>query len=268
MLANQYLKKQKNHRIELKSLEKNKNKFSFTNPEYCLKFTDLWGNDVRFPNFQISIGGYQRLNDGYSRCQVLINYQHRELVKYSPENRTNAEAITVKDFLNDEKFPVEKYQDRIVLIGSVSYNTVKDYWKTPYTSSSGGEMPGVVIQAQIVTQIINSVLPVSGGRSMIWILPQWRGIQWGEFLWIWAWSLAGGFLVWWWRSPRDSVIAIAVACASGYIICFLIFQLSSGWFPFIPVIVVMTLTGAIVYWLNWRTASRNVVETLKHNPQS
>ena len=263
LLANQYLKE---HGIGLENLKNNTIRTPLTSPEYCLKFTDDRGHEVIFPNFQRYMGGYQNVQNS-TRCQMLINYQRKKPIEYSSENITNAEAITVENFL-DGNFPLENYQNRIVLIGSFAYNTTRDYWKTPYTSSAGGDMPGVVIHAQIVNQIIDSVLPESGRRFLIWVLPQLRGIQWGDFLWIWAWSLAGGFLVWWWRAPRRAVMAMAAACASAYIICFLIFQLSGGWFPFIPVIVVMTLTGALVYWLNWRSAARNVVEKLKHNPRS
>ena len=263
LLANEYLKKKG---IELQIKEEEKQITPLISKKYCLKFTNNQGDKVMFPIFQRYMGGYQNVENS-TRCQVLINYQRKELMEYSSENRNNAEAITVENLLHGN-FPEKEYQNRIVLIGSFAYNTVKDYWKTPYTFSAGVEMPGVVIQAQIANQIINSVLSDAGSRSLIWVLPQWQSIQWGDFLWIWAWSLAGGFLVWWWRSPKGSVIAIVVACASEFIICYFIFQLSSGWLPFIPVILVLTLTGSMIYWLNWRAVSVNRVETLKQNSKS
>lgn len=261
LLASQYLRTQRH--IALESAENNENQPSLANRDrdYCLKFS----NDVRFPSFQVSMGGYQSLGKSTNRCQTLINYQRRDLKEYSPtEPTTNAEVVTLNDFLYGN-FPTGNYRNRVVLIGSFSHNTIKDYWRTPYPYFPEGGMPGVVVQAQIVNQIINHVLPDSGGRSLIWVLPQWFGIQWGDFLWIWAWSLAGGFSVWWWRSPKGSLTAVAVTGTSSYILCLLIFQLSSGWLPFIPVIVVTPLTGGLVYWLNWRSASRSVVELSKHN---
>lgn len=260
LLASQYLKASV-HGIELVTKDnEQKIRSPLKNPENCLTFTDSENRNIIFPNFQRFMGGYQNVQH-YTRCQILINYQRRVLVKYSPNNRSNAEVITLGEFLKDfgTDFPIEKYQDRVVLIGSVAYNTLRDYWITPYTSSSGkntlaGEsMPGVQIQAQVINQIINAALPNSGGRAMVWVLPQWRGIQWGEFLWIWSCSLTGGFLVWWWRfPPRATVISILAACVSEYFICYWFFKLSSGWFPFIPGFCALILTGGIVYWLTWR----------------
>lgn len=49
-------------------------------------------------------------------------------------------------------------------------------------------MAGVLVHAQIVSQILSSVLDE---QPLFWYLPAWA-----EAGWIWIWSLAGGILVW------------------------------------------------------------------------
>lgn len=54
-------------------------------------------------------------------------------------------------------------------------------------------MPGVLVHAQMVSQILDAVL----GQRDLFIF--WE--QWGEFLWICSWGLIGATLAWSSRNP-------------------------------------------------------------------
>jgi CHASE2 domain-containing sensor protein len=83
----------------------------------------------------------------------------------------------------------KKIQDRIVIIGYTdAADRNADHWHSPY-----GDMPGAIVQAQIVSQIISAVLDK---RPLIWWMPIW-----GEILWIFGWSTVGGLSVWWFSRP-------------------------------------------------------------------
>ena len=76
-------------------------------------------------------------------------------------------------------------RDRIVLIGTIE-NSYGDYHLTPYSAAypSIQELSGVEIQAQMVSHIISAVL---NQRPVVWWFPQW-----GDVLWVWAWSGVAG----------------------------------------------------------------------------
>jgi hypothetical protein len=86
-------------------------------------------------------------------------------------------------------------------------------------------MPGVVIHAQIVSQILSAVL---NNRPLI---GYWS--QWGEILWIWGWSIVGGILAWHIRKPW------LFGLAGGALLCVLVgisysLFLLAVWVPLVP----------------------------------
>lgn len=214
----------------------------FTPEGYCqdLQFT----NSVVFPNFQPYTGGYQGYssNDdsskkGYWGCQVLLKYQNGKIDKNAFHGfaaRSVAENVSLKEIL-DEKFPVSEYKDRIILIGVVRSDGGNDYWSTPVASE---QTPGVIIQAQMISQIIKAV---SKESALIWVFPQW-----GEAICILVASLVGGTLGYLIPSNRYLIIGIGGVAILWLTGCFLIFYFISGWLPFIPTVLVLVVSGTIV----------------------
>lgn len=171
-------------------------------------------------------GGYQQLDDrGH---QVLLNYRSSHLI---------AHQVTLTEVLSDSIDP-KWVKDRIVLIG-VTSPSVKDDFYTPYSNAQqqNQKMPGVLIQAQMVSQILSAVLDQ---RPLLWVWPQWR-----EALWIWGWSLVGGMLAWHCRSRLHLGLAGGAALITLYGLCFgLLMQ--GGWVPLVPATLALIATGGSV----------------------
>ncbi|NMG09340.1 CHASE2 domain-containing protein [Brasilonema sp. UFV-L1] len=175
-----------------------------------------------FPRLQSHTSGYQRVDaSGY---QILLNY--RSL----PSPLKIAQKISLKQILNDEIIPELLYKsvkNRIVLIG-VTASSSPDDWETPYTAYAPDQekqIPGVFLQAQMVSHILSAVLD---GRPQIW---WWsRGF---EALWVWSWSFFGGMISSGIPEPLYIGLAIVIALFTLFSICFGIFT-QAGWIPFVP----------------------------------
>lgn len=191
-------------------------------PEGFLQF----GNVV-FKPLEAHTGGYQGVND--SGHQVLLNYR-------SPQNI--AAQVNLTEVLTGKINP-DSVKDRIVLIGTTA-NSFNDYWFTPYSNGRGldQQMPGVLVQAQMVSQILSAVLDQ---RSLLWVLPEW-----GEFFWVWGWSLIGGMLAWRLQSPLLLGLAVGATLGSLYGLCFLLLEVSSCWVPLVPSVLALVVTGGSV----------------------
>ena len=156
-------------------------------------------------------GGYQKADAG--GYQILLNYRGSDKL---------SDSVTISDVLNNRIDP-KLVKNRVVLIG-VTAPSEKDTFYTPY-STKGQQiqrMPGVVIHGEIVSQILSTVLD---GRRLFWFWPEW-----GEVLWIWVWSLAGGILVRVVRHPGQLVVleTLALGILAGTSIALFF---GSGWLP-------------------------------------
>jgi CHASE2 domain-containing sensor protein len=186
-----------------------------------------------FEYLQAHRGAYQQVDAwGY---QILLNYRsHR-----SPEEL--APTVTLKQVLAGEIDPAT-VSDRIVLIG-VTAPSANDLLSTPY--STGGEthhqMPGVIAQAQMVSQILSAVLE---GRPLLSVWAFWQ-----EILWIWSWSLVGGIVVWRCRPQRYLVLVGGVVVGILWVFSLGLF-VQGLWIPFVPSVLAVGLTGGslIFYW--------------------
>lgn len=184
----------------------------------------LYIGKVLVPQLLPHDGGYHRLEwGGYG---VLLNYRR-------PHPATTVALEQVLNGSLDAQLN-RLVRDRIVLIGTTarSYN---DYHATPL-----GDMAGVMIHAQAISQILSTVLD---GRPLISTMPQW-----GDALWIWGWSLAGGWVALSWRIPQrwgwGGVIILVGLTGS----CFGLF-LWGGWLPLIPAGLASLITGcSVVLW--------------------
>ncbi|NJL37807.1 MAG: CHASE2 domain-containing protein [Leptolyngbyaceae cyanobacterium SM1_4_3] len=146
------------------------------------------------PRLQPTTGGYQ--NADASGYQIMLDYRSANRV---------APQVSLTDVLADRVKP-ELIRDRIVLIG---YTTpqAKDEFYTPYSAGAtdSQKMPGVVVHAQSVSQILSAVLE---DRPLLW---SWSNAQ--EEIWIFGWALVGGVVDWYVRHPLKLGGAIAISDA-------------------------------------------------------
>nr|WP_242046889.1 CHASE2 domain-containing protein [Fischerella sp. FACHB-380] len=185
---------------------------------------------VVFRRLQSHSGGYQNLDARGN--QILINYRAHSQI---------ARRISIEEILTG-KFEPEWINNKVVLIG-VSAASVQDNHTTPY-----GKMRGLDIHAHVVSQILSAV---ENQRPLIWWLPQW-----GDALWILAWSVIGGVSVLLVRSQylRQTestihlVVALSITSPCLYWIC-LRFLIHGYWLPFIPTALALLLTGVVIAYI-------------------
>ena len=173
--------------------------------------------------------GYQKLDDrGY---QILLNYR-----SYSSP-KTVANSISLQKVL-EEGIPstlVKRVQQPIILIGTIARGEkYDDFFDTPY----GEEIPGVFLQAQMVSQIISAVLDE---RPLLW----WWS-NWVEVLWIWGASMVGGILVIFTTHGSCLVLNVTGSLIGILAICLVLFT-HGGWIPLIPPALALVITTIITY---------------------
>jgi CHASE2 domain-containing sensor protein len=211
---------------------------------------DLQLGKIVFKRLRMPMGGYQQGDtEGY---QILLNYRS---YRHSPAEI--APTVTLKAVLQGAVKP-EEVRDRIVLIG-VTAETVHDYIPTPYSVQQGfyQKMPGVILQAQMVSQIVSAV---KDGRPLLTVLPIW-----GEALWIWSWSLVGGVIAWRSQAALHLILIGGGALGVLYILC-LVFLCLGSWVPLIPSALVLVVTGSTVaIYITVRSQQQLSSVTLRHN---
>ncbi|HEY9861928.1 MAG TPA: CHASE2 domain-containing protein, partial [Candidatus Obscuribacterales bacterium] len=167
-------------------------------------------------------GGYQNLN-GLS-SEVLINYR----------SDLPGQRVTLNQVLQGS-INRNFVKDRVVLVG-ITAPIGRDTLNTPY-----GKVAGVWIHAHMVSQMLSAVLD---RRPLIWTLPQWRGWQWGDLLWVFVWSslgslLAGRIRPLWLLGFMNVVVAFVL-----YQVCLAIL-IQGGWMPLIPSLLSLLLTSGV-----------------------
>ncbi|BAY24934.1 adenylate/guanylate cyclase with Chase sensor [Calothrix sp. NIES-2100] len=188
-----------------------------------------------FPIFEANDGGYMGADAG--SYQVLLNY--RGTMKHFPK-------VSISDVL-EKRVPANLMQDKIVLIGSTA-ESLKDLFYTPYSSNlfaSPERMAGVVIHANLISQILSSALQ---GRPEIKTLPEQL-----EWLWILFWSIFGATLCWQQRhsstekrhvpfmaNGTGSVFIVAGFLLGGSYLAFLF----AWWIPVVPPL--LALAGSAI----------------------
>ncbi|MFN6559297.1 MAG: CHASE2 domain-containing protein [Nostoc sp. ChiSLP01] len=198
------------------------------------KFTQNWdlqlGNKT-FPKLQNPTGGYQSIDDQGS--QILLNY------RFSPSVQAIAPQVTLSQVLNGQVNP-NALKNRIILIG-VTSNSSSDYWYTPDGKNPSEIIPGVIIQAQMVSQILSAALDQ---RPLLWV---WS--QWADICWIWVWSFTGGLLAWYLRKIAYLSIAITAASVILFGLC-LILLTQGGWIPLVPPMISLLLSSTIFIFIS------------------
>lgn len=191
-------------------------------PQYTPQGNLQLGKQI-FHRLQKHASSYQRADTaGY---QILLNY------RFSDSSLSPAPTITLKDVLSGRLKP-EDVSDRVILIG-VTAPSSKDFLTTPY----GERVPGVFLQAHMVSQLISAV---KDGRAPIevWDWP-------AEIFWIWIWSVGGGILVWRCRSLRWLLVLEVTALGTLSAICFYGLTQSQS-IPLVPTALAFVATSSSV----------------------
>jgi CHASE2 domain-containing sensor protein len=186
----------------------------------------LWLGKTQLKQLQSNDGGYTNADArGY---QILINYRSRRQV---------ANQVRITDVLEGKVDP-HLVKDKIVLIGYTT-ETVKDLFYTPYSGRQQNNqfMPGIVAHAQVVSQILSTVLD---NRPMFWFWPEWA-----EILWISGWSIVGGTLASRIAHPAKLGGTFAAMLSGCCAIGFGIFLLG-GWVPVAAPTLALILAGTSI----------------------
>lgn len=258
LVANDYLKKTSPTQLKDGSpfaVDKdNKSFFVDDRFSHCpdIEFT----NGAVLPKFKFVTGGYQggsneSTESNYRGCQTLLRYRGYDSENleepfkiFSVEEILEMSDGEIEKFKNEKKQQSEagQYPKPIILIGVTRRNGGNDYWATPY-----GEMPGVIVQAHMISQILDAALKE---RPLIWVLPEI-----GEIAWFWIWALIGGSLVlagnytFWLKSPHILIAATMFVCVIQYGICVLAFYEVNLWLPFVPTAIALLATTSCI-WLH------------------
>ncbi len=166
-----------------------------------------------FPNLNSRSGAYQNIDANGG--QILLNYRLP---------KETAEQVKLTQFLSRPVNP-NAVKDRIVLIGVVSRGDSPDTWPTPYGVPLDEQMPGVLVQAHMISQILSAV---ENGRPLLRVWSLWL-----EVAWILGWSVVGGILAW--RNLSLPWLALAAGVTSSvlYVACFGLL-IWGAWVPFVP----------------------------------
>ena len=187
------------------------------------------------PGARIQLGNLI-LNRLHSNSGPYQNIDHRGIQLLLNYRSSAPRRVSITDLLEGNVDP-RWIQDRIILIG-VSAPISSDYFLTPYSASQWPyqQVPGVLVQSQMVSQIISAVLDA---RPLIKV-----GNLWTELLWIWAWSGVGGIIGLVVARSRDRAIVVAGACGVLWLSCWGGFILGF-WIPLVPSAIVLVIMGGL-----------------------
>jgi CHASE2 domain-containing sensor protein len=188
---------------------------------------------LTFAPLEAHSGGYQKFDS--SGNQILLNY------RATPTPLDIAPRVTLKEVL-DGRISPDLFKDRIVLIGTTA-PSFRDSLSIPYPTDRGEiqSIPGVVVQAQMVSQLIAAAID---GRPLIHTAPFWL-----DTLVVLGVAVSGGLLICIIHRP----LYLGVAGAGAMIIlsgtC--LFLLQSGyWLPLVPAAIALIGTGSMTTLLD------------------
>jgi adenylate cyclase len=166
------------------------------------------------PRLQANLGGYHNVDaSGY---QVLLNYRAAKAA---------VPQVSLSDLLSGTVEP-ETIRDRIVLIGATTPEA-KDEFYTPFSGglADSQKMPGVMVHAQAVSQLLSAVLD---GRPLLW---SWSTL--GEIGWILVWGLGGAVFAGVVHRPVPFALGTVGLLGGLYGLAYVGF-LQGGWIPLVP----------------------------------
>jgi adenylate cyclase len=144
------------------------------------------------------------------------------------------------------------FRDRIVLIG-VAAESVKDDFYTPLSKGYkvGQSMPGVIIHAQIASQLLRMGLD---GDAPMAALPEWQ-----EWLWVLLWSVAGALVGLGVRSPWRLLFAAGGGLV-GLVAFDLLAFLAGRWIPLVPpALGWLSAAGVVTAYMSYREMAQRTL---------
>jgi PAS domain S-box-containing protein len=200
---------------------------------------------ANFRSIEENEGGYVRGDVG--GYQILANF--RRLQGGIPE-------ISLTDVL-DNKIPPDFMQGKIVLIGTVA-ESLKDNFRTPYTTTPNTVWSGVELHANLTSQILSAALE---GRQPLRGVPEPL-----EWLWILFWSSVGTALGWRVKTLRTSMVLIPLLSLSLVGSAYLSFL--SGWWVVVtsPFLAFVSAGVTSRWYLLWK-ALKDYANTLEQQVQ-
>ncbi len=171
-------------------------------------------------------GFYQQRNltRGY---QILLNYRFYNSLD------DIAKRVTLTQVLTDRVNP-KLISDRIILIGVTDPRLAKDDFYTPYNQ----EIRGLQLQAQMASQLVNAV---AEQRLLLQFWPLW-----GDLLWIGAWSVVGGLVIWRFGSRLQGGLIGGVALIFLWGSCFILLLTKGVLVPLIPSGLALIMSSGII----------------------
>ena len=188
---------------------------------------------LKFKPLEAHTGGYQGI-DALGH-QILLNY------RYSPSPELIAPKISLAEVL-EGKLNEKAVKGKIVLIGTTA-ESFGDYSLTPYTVEGKlQKIPGVILQAQMTSQLISAVLDE---RALIssWELG-------GEIIWVWGWAVTGGLIAWYLRKPIYLILAVGVGLIILYSSSLILLTSQGLWVPLVPAIIAFGSTTVVCKTVN------------------
>ncbi len=170
-------------------------------------------------------GVYQNPNKDFTSegFQILLNYRAHE------PGHEPFKTFLSSDFLNNPSSSnTNEFTNRVVIIGYISsdINLNRDVHLTPYSYYDNKKIPGVIIQAHMVSQIINAA-HVEENRPLLLFYPAWI-----EALSILIWA---SIVLWYYRSiPKLLLIGVFGSISVQIIFCFVLISKFAIWFPLVP----------------------------------
>jgi adenylate cyclase len=186
-----------------------------------------------FQQFNPNDGSYRNAQSG--GYQILLNWRGPLQHFYT---------VSLREVLS-RQVPPERWRNRIVLIGMTA-ESAKDEFLTPYSTSlfhSPTPMPGVVVHANIISQLLQSA---QEGKSPIQVWPD--SLEW---VWSISWAVVGALLAWYWKSLLAVLLTLAVAVGSLLAIAYFSF-LAGWWIPLVLPLGVMLSSTVLVRWVRNR----------------
>lgn len=204
-------------------------------------------------------GGYSNVDSG--GYQILLNYRG---------NVNHFETVSLFDVL-ENKLPQDWGKDKIILIGFVG-ESFQDVHLTPYTNTPDQRMSGVEIHANIISQIISSVID---DRSLIKTWPKTY-----ENIWIVTWIIIGAIIIWKFRGVNNFFQGFIIFSIVGIFLIIIVYAsfLSNWWIPLIPPLIgfISAAGGITIYTARnaskirhtfGRYLSAEIVNTLLETPE-
>jgi CHASE2 domain-containing sensor protein len=182
---------------------------------------------AEFQRLDGRFGGYQSIDARGN--QVMLN------VRALPVMHKIAPHVSLSQLLQGKVNPAS-LRDRLVLIG-VTANSSSDLWPVSFGGGLTGNVPGVIIQAHMTSQLISTVLD---RRPLIWAWPWF-----GDAAWIWGWALVAGVSVGGLRSRLHKLLAMGLGIGILTTACLLLLT-RGGWVPWIPASLSFVVTSAVL----------------------